>query len=423
MNRSRGAAALRGEAGVGGGETLPDRFPHADRVPAWREDTPGCGERAHLNNAGAALMPRQVTEAITDHIALEARIGGYEAADERAEAIEETYALLGRLVGAQPRNMAIASSATMAFTQAISSLDPGPGDTLVTTRCDYTSNQIQYLSLARRRGVRVIHAPDLPGGGVDPQAVRQILRREPRVRFVAASWIPTNSGLVQDVHGLGEVCEEAGVPFVVDACQAVGQLPIDVAAIRCDYLSATGRKFLRGPRGTGFLYASDRALARGEHPLLIDMRGARWTEEDSFAVDPTARRHEEWELPYALVRGLSEAARYALVVGASVARERAFALGRYARERLAALAGVRTLDRGHDPCAIVTATIGDLDATLASEELRRRGINTSPSLGWVGLLDFAEKGVSSALRVSPHYYNTAEEVDVLVGAIEELMAG
>ena len=181
-----------------------------------------------------------------------------------------------------------------------------PGDVILTSRCDYTSNQLHYLSLARRHGVRVVRAADLPEGGVDPDSVKALARRA-RPRLVALSWVPTNSGLVQDVVSVGEVCESMGLCYLVDACQAAGQIPIDVAALRCDFLSATARKFLRGPRGIGFLYVSERALTRGDHPLYVDMRGATWTAPDDLSLVNDARRFEDWEFPYALVLGLGAA--------------------------------------------------------------------------------------------------------------------
>jgi len=326
-----------------------------DQMDTWRAQTPGCTHRNHLNNAGAALMPQPVIDAITDHLRLEAEIGGYEAADARAAMIAAGYDALGQMVGVPARNIAVVGSATAGFIQALSSFDFAPGDVIVTTRCDYTSNQIQYLALAKRLGVEIVHAADLAEGGVDPQSVREIVRTRP-VRLVAASWIPTNSGLVQDVESVGAVCEEAGVPYVVDACQAVGQLPVDVARLRCDYLSATARKFMRGPRGIGFMYASDRALARGDHPLFVDMRGARWTSPTTYEVAATARRYEDWEFPYALVLGQAAAARYALDVGVDVAQARAWALAATLRDASGALPGVRALDRGATRCAIVTIT-------------------------------------------------------------------
>ena len=385
----------------------------------WRADTPGCAHRVHLNNAGAALMPRRVLECITGHLQLESEIGGYEAADAQAEAVERTYAEIATLVNASPRNMAIVANATAGFIQALSSFDFAAGDTIVTSRCDYTSNQIQYLALARRLGVRVLHAADLPEGGIDAASVREIGSRT-RPRLVAVSWVPTNSGLVQDVEAVGAVCEELGIPYIVDACQAAGQIPIDVTRLKCDYLSATARKFLRGPRGIGFMYASDRALARGDHPLFVDMRGASWAEADRYELVESARRFEDWEFPYALVLGLGEAARYARTVGLDLAQQRAFALAAYARERLAEIPGARVLDRGRVRCAIVTAAMAGRPATDLAAALRARRINTSASLRWYGILDFDAKGVESALRISPHYYNTVAEIDLLIDALSEI---
>jgi selenocysteine lyase/cysteine desulfurase len=388
----------------------------------WRDETPGCEHRNHLNNAGAALMPEPVIRAIQDHIALESYIGGYEAADERAEQIDAAYEAIASLVKAGRQNIAITSSSTVAFIQAMSSIDFQPGDVILTSRCDYTSNQLHYLSLVRRQGVRVVRAEDLPEGGVDPDSVRA-LARAMRPRLVAISWVPANSGLVQDVAGVGEVCENLGLRYLVDACQAAGQLPIDVARLRCDYLSATARKFLRGPRGIGFLYVSDRALSRGDHPLYVDMRGARWTAPDELALVPDARRFEDWEFPYALVVGLGAAVQYANRIGIDRAGARAAALASDLRERLATLPQARILDRGRTQCAIVTADIAGHDTEYLVRELRRRHINVSASLGWYGLIDMAEKKASSAVRLSPHYYNTSGEVEAAVEALAEIVRG
>jgi selenocysteine lyase/cysteine desulfurase len=391
-----------------------------DRLTQWRADTPGVAHRNHLNNAGAALMPQPVIDAIQDHVRLESEIGGYEAADARATAVAEGYDALAEIVGAKPENIAVVGSATAGFIQALSSFDFAPGDVLVTTHCDYTSNQIQYLALSKRLGVEIVHADDLPEGGVDAESVRAIIaRRKPRV--VAVSWIPTNSGLVQDVEAVGEVCEAAGVPYIVDACQAVGQISIDIDRLGCDYLSATARKFMRGPRGTGFMYASDRALARGDYPLFVDMRGARWIAADRYEVSPTARRYEDWEFPYALVLGQAAAARYALDVGIDVAQSRSWALANRLREALGEIPGVRVLDRGSTHCAIVTMTAEGHHADTIVRALKERRINTVSSLREFGIYDFVAKGVETAVRLSPHYYNTEAEVDEAVVAIRELM--
>lgn len=379
----------------------------------WRADTPGCTARVHLNNAGAALVPRSVADAVARHLALESTLGAYEAAEAVAATVADTYAVLGRLIGAGPHNIALAQSNTIAFTQALSAFDFAPGDLILTTRNDYASSQITYLSLARRRGVEIVRADDLPEGGVDPDSVRAHLRRR-RPTLVAVTWVPTNSGLVQDVEAIGAACEAAGVPYLVDACQAVGQMPVDVARLRCDYLTATGRKFLRGPRGIGFLYVSDRILASGAHPLMVDMHGATWTDPDAFRVESDARRFETWELACSAVLGLRAAAHYALDVGLDTARDRARALAANARRRLAAVPGARVLDRGADLCAIVTVALAGLDASAVKLELRRRGINASATTRAAAVLDMDEKGTASAIRISPHYYNTEDEIALAV---------
>lgn len=371
----------------------------------------------HLNNAGAGLMPQPVLDVVANHLQREAGIGAYEAADEAESRVRASYEAIARLVGAVPRNIAIVENATVAFSQALSAFDFRPGDVIVTTRADYPSNQLMFLSLARRVGVEVHRAADLPEGGVDPDHLRQ-LAKNPRCKLVTVSWVPTSSGLVQAAMQVGAVCREIGVPYLVDACQSVGQMPVDVQALQCDFLAATARKFLRGPRGIGFLYVSDQALERGLYPLFVDLHGADWTDPDAFTLGDGARRFENWEFAYALVLGLGEAARYALTVG-HVGFERAQFLAARLRERLATLPGVRVLDRGRERCAIVTIDAARRDAAKLKLALRARGINTSSADRSVGVLDMDEKGVTSVLRFSPHYYNTETELDAAVSALEE----
>ncbi len=385
----------------------------------WRRDTPGCERCVHLNNAGASLMPRPVSDAVRAHLELEAEIGGYEAADAAADQVAATYVALAQLLGAAPHNLAVVENATAAFALALSAFDFQRGDVILTTRNDYVSNQIMYLSLGQRLGVEVVRAEDLPEGGVDAASVREIIRRR-RPRLVAVTHVPTNSGLIQDVAAVGAVCAESETPYLLDACQSAGQLPLDVGRLRCDFLSATARKYLRGPRGVGFLYVADRMLAEGRQPLLVDMRGAEWTAADEYTLADGAQRFENWEFAYALHLGLGAAARYALSVGVEQGGARAADLAAYARERLAVVDGVRVLDRGARLCAIVTAEVAGCDARSVVTRLRERGINTSASLRGYALLDMDSKQAASAVRISPHYYNSTDEIDQVAAAIAEI---
>ena len=391
-----------------------------EEVAAWRADTPGCAHRVHLNNAGASLMPRPVSAAIHAHLQLESTIGGYEAAAAAAPAIEQSYHDLATLVGSASRNIAVVSSATTAFAQSLSAFDWAPGDTIVTTESDYISNQLMFLSLARRAGVAVRRAADAPEGGVDPESLRALVQKH-RPKLVALTWIPTNSGLIQPAALVGELCAELGVPYLLDACQAAGQLPIDVGRLHCDFLATTARKFLRGPRGIGFLYVSDAALARGAHPLLVDMRGAVWTAADAFELVDGARRFEQWEFPHALVLGMGAAARYALDAGVVRTAARAHALAAEARRRLVRVPGFRSLDVGEDLSALATFASATHDAPSLMHALRLRGINTTAQGRADAVIDLDRKGATTLLRVSPHYFNTLGELDTIEGALRELV--
>jgi selenocysteine lyase/cysteine desulfurase len=384
-----------------------------------RAETPGCAYRIHFNNAGAGLMPAPVLETMTRYLELEAELGGYEAADARTEAIHDFYDATAQLLGCQAHNIAFAPNATDAFARALSSIPFDPGDLILTTRNDYISSQIAFLSLRKRFGVEVVHAPDLPGGGVDVDAMARLMR-ERRPRLVAATHIPTNSGLVQPVAEIGRRCRELDLLYLLDACQSVGQYVIDVEQLSCDFLSATGRKFLRGPRGSGFLYVSDRALAAGYEPLFIDIRGARWVGFEEYEQVETAARYEDWEFSYATVLGAAAAARYALAVGIKAIAGRTPALGASLRERLAEIDGVRILDHGIERCAIVTFTLTGWASDALVQELRRRRINSWISAREHALFDLTDKGVDACVRLSPHYYNTEQEVDEVVAAVLEL---
>jgi selenocysteine lyase/cysteine desulfurase len=388
-------------------------------IARLRAETAGTRTVNHLNNAGASLMPDPVRETVLEHLELEARIGGYEAEAARHTEIRSVYDSVGALIGAHPENVAITDNATGAFIQALSAVPFAPGDVIVTTRNDYVSNQIMFLSLAERFGVEVVRAPDEASGGVDVGALDKLMHRR-RPKLVAVTHVPTSSGLVQRVAAVGALCRQRDVLYLVDACQSVGQMPIDVDEIGCDFLTATSRKFLRGPRGVGFLYVSDRALDRGLEPLFPDLRGADWIEADLYQPAPGARRFENFEAPVAMVLGMGRATQYALSLGIELIRERAWALAESLRELLLGLDGVRVFDQGVERCAIVTAAVEGHHPLELLRALREEGINTSSTARDSAIFDFDAKGVDQVLRISPHYFNTENEIEAFVSALSRL---
>ena len=353
------------------------------------------------------------------HLDLESRIGGYEAADLQAASIGGFYPAVAALIGAQPHQIAFASSATNAFARALSSVPFRPGDSVLIASEDYISNQLALLSMCRRLGIRLLRAPMTADGGVDLDAFREMAKRH-QPRLVSLTHVPTNSGLVQPAEEVGRICREIDAVYLLDACQSAGQLPLDVRGLRCDFLSATFRKFLRGPRGAGFLFASDRVLQEDFTPLFIDMRAADWTDDDVFRIQPTAKRFEDWEMPYALVEGGKEAARYATALDSSGIQKVLHRLTETLQASLQDI-GLQTFDPTGRRCAIVTTTLPGKSPEATLHRLRDQGINASISYRSYALPDMKRKNLDWVLRLSPHYYNTEEEIRTAADCLREWM--
>jgi cysteine desulfurase / selenocysteine lyase len=382
-----------------------------------RRDTPGVIRVAHLNNAGAALPPSQVTEAVIAHLRREAEIGGYEAADLAAEQVQATYPAIARLIGCEIDEVAVVENATRAWDMAFYAMSFKPGDRILTAHAEYASNVIAFLQIAGRTGTVVEVVDDDEHGQLSVADLRRRLDSgRGEVKLIAITHVPTQGGLVNPAEEVGALAREAGVPYLLDACQSVGQLPIDVQRIGCDLLSATGRKYLRGPRGTGFLYVRRSILDRLEPPFL-DVHAATWTAPKHYEIRPDARRFESWETSYAGKIGLGVAVNYALSWGLDAIEARVTALAEGLRERLRALNGVHLHDQGQRRCGIVTFTVDGVPAQDVRRRLAARGVNTSVSSAGSARLDLPRRGLSELVRASVHYYNTDDELDRLVNAL------
>ncbi len=382
-----------------------------------RADTPGCAEVAHFNNAGASLPPAIVVDTVVEYLCEESLLGGYELADRRGDEIAAVYRSVAGVVGAHEDEIALLDNATRAWDMAFYSLPFAAGDRILTTTTEYAANFIAYLQVAARTGATIEVVPDDESGTVDLEALESML--DERVKLISMNHVPTNSGLINPAAAVGSIARDAGIPFLLDACQSVGQLPIDVDEIGCDMLASTSRKFLRGPRGVGFLYVRDTMIESLE-PAMLDLHGARWVETDRYEIRKDAKRFETWESSPALRLGLGAACDYALEVGLGAIWERVASLAAILRAALSQLNGVTVHDKGRVKGGIVTFSVAGVDAARVRDELLQQQINTSVSSVFSTRIDMEQRGLDDVVRASVHYFNTEDELDRLVGAVDEI---
>jgi len=388
-----------------------------DDVAEIRAATPGCAGRIHLDSAGASLMPQAVIDAVSAHLGLEAAIGGYEAKRRRAAELQAVYDACGALVGAGDGEIALLENATRAWDAAFYALPLAAGDRILTGRAEYVSNYLAFLQLQRTRGVVVDVVEDDEHGQIDVAALRATV--DDRTRLIALTHVPTNGGLVNPAADVGAVAREAGVTYLLDACQSAGQLPLDVTELGCDMLSATGRKFLRAPRGTGFLYVR-RELADRLEPPVVDVRSAIWTAPGAYELAPGARRFETWEMSYGNLLGLGAAVRAALDIGVDRTWAYVRALAEDLRERLRSELGAEVRDKGAVRGAIVTFTLDRVEPAKLRPLLEERGIGVSVSEPADTLHDAVVRRLPPLVRASVHHFTTPEEIARFVAVVGEL---
>lgn len=388
-------------------------------LDAVRNDTPGCKHVIHLHNSGTSLMPAPVIEAVKNHLDLEARIGGYEAGTRAVDRIDGAYSSVARMLNCDTDEIAMVESATVAWNRCFLALTANfsAGDRILTGQAEYASNYIAMLQLAERNGVVVDVVPDDAHGSLDVAALESMI--DDRVKLIAVTHVPTSGAQVNPAAQIGAVANRCEIPFLLDACQSAGQMPLDVQALGCDALSATGRKYLRGPRGSGFLYIK-RDLANRIEPPDLDLHGAKWTGLDSYEACAGARRFEYFEGSIGNRIALGAAVDYAMRVGLDAIWERVQYLGDGLRQRLSEVPGVTLRDIGKIKCGIVTFTHDSLEPDVIGGRLRIKGINVGKSEVHSTRHDLQGRGIAELVRAPVHYFNTDEELDTFVEELKRL---
>ena len=342
-----------------------------------RNETPGCEEVLHFNNAGAALMPKAVIDAVSEHFQLEVHKGGYEAAEINQQKIKNFYTSAAKLINCSPQEIAFIENATRAWDMLFYSLPFKKGDRILTAEAEYASNYIAFLQIAKKTGAVIDVIPNDETGQLSIDALKQMVG--PDVKLIAITHVPTQGGLVNPAAAVGKIAQASNIFYLLDATQSVGQMPIDVEQIGCDALCATGRKYLRGPRGTGFLYVRKAKLLSLEPPFL-DLHAATWTDINSYQIKNDATRFETWERNYSNMIGLGSAIDYAMQWGMLAIWKRISLLADHLRTKLSENPRVTLYDLGKEKCGIVTFNVSGLDPHEVNTRLNEKGINVSISL-------------------------------------------
>lgn len=383
-------------------------------IAAVRAETPACLDQIFLDSAGSSLPSRRVLAEVVGHLQREAEVGGYRAAAERAEDLARVYDDLGRLLGCAPASLALTDSATRAWLQVAAALRLRAGDRVLVCGVEYASNAIPLLQRVHTDQISVEVVPSDATGRVDLDALAAMLDK--RVRLVSLVHVPTNGGLVNPVRPVVELAHGVGALVLLDACQSVGQLAINVPDLGVDALSATGRKWLRGPRGTGFLYVSPAVLDQLE-PAAADMRGATWATPTSYTVRADAARFELWEYDVAARLGLGVAVAELLELGPAAVERSVRDLAAHLRAGLADLPGAEVHDRGDDLSGIVSFTVAGTEPAAVQDLLAAAGVTVSVSHASSTLLDMTARGLDAVVRASPHYFVTPDQLDEAVTAV------
>lgn len=358
-------------------------------------------------------MPTPVHAAVTAYLADERAMGGYEAEAHNAGGLDRFYTAFATLIGCDRAEIAYQESATRGWDMVFYGLRWRAGDEVIIHQSDYASNTLSLMQMTQRCGIVVRLCPSDAHGQIDVAALAALIGA--RTRLISLSHIPTQGGIVQPAAAVGRVAKAAGVPYLLDACQSLGQVQVSVDEIGCDFLSGTGRKFLRGPRGTGVLYVRKSAMDLLDPPFVDGHAAA--VDGDAIAWHPGARRFEAFEQNCAGKAGLAVAVDYAMSFGMDRIEARLTALAAQLRSALADIAGVTLHDQGLRKGGIVTFSHSRIAAPDLSARLHAQGMNTSVSRAHWAPRDFAARGLPDMVRASVHAYNTGDEVARFVAAV------
>lgn len=389
----------------------------AQEIQQLRAETKGTTQKIHFNNAGASLPPDVVVETVVNYLNEEAIYGGYETEYKYRDQLEDTYTQIARLINADKDEIAIAENASMAWHLAFNGIDFKAGDVVITSEMEYVTNLIGFLNAQKTHAIELRVIPNDEHGNFSLTALEDAI--SPKTKLIAITQIPSTAGGMIPIVEIGKIARRHNILYLVDACQSAGQVPLDVKEIGCDMLSVTGRKYLRAPRGTGFLFVK-KEVQNKLKLIFMDGFSAPSVSETDYKVRNDARRFELYEKNRAITLGLGKAVEYALNVGIERIWQRIQYLAGLMRRQLNDLDGITVHDSGDQQCGIVTFSVDGMDSALIKSELAANQINVSVGKAISTLIYMNKNQLNTIVRASVHYYNTEEEIKEMCSVLASI---
>ena len=372
----------------------------------------------HFNNAGSSLSKKIVLSEIYNYLALEKRIGGYEAQDLEHKKLEKFYTNVSKLINSDESEISFLTNSTLAWNLVFNSIPLKKTDNIIIFENEYSSN---YISILKRRRLfnKLLVIKIKKKGLVDLEDLEKKINAD--TKLLSVNHIASQCGNVFPVKKIGEILKSKNknAIYIVDGCQSIGQIKIDVKNINCDFFTASGRKYLRGPRGTGFLYMK-KSITNKIDPIFLDMSSSNIDKDNRIVTRISSRFMENFEHSPALKLGLSTAIEQSLVIGIKNINKRIIKLSEYFRSKVLSNKNLVLMESKDSLSGINTMYFNGNDVSDIFKHLSKLGIRTYISNEKTSTLYFKKIKKKNILRISFHYFNTKKEIDCLVKVLDDL---
>lgn len=379
------------------------------------------GNYVYVNSAAASPPPRQVVDTSIDYLQKTASLGPYLPSfrEEVYQKIEETREKAAKFIGAKTSEMAFVKNGTEGINFIANGLTWNKGDEIILADIEFHSNYTPWLKLRDKKKVHLKIIKTDFSGVIDVNLIEQEISN--RTKLITVSHLSNASGALQHIEKICEIAKKRDVLTLINASQTLGLIPINVQELDCDFLTGCGRKWLRGPEGSGILYIRE-SLVESIEPTIIGWGGTTWDfETNEYYYLSTARRVEAGCPIVPSILGLGAAIDYAQNIGIEEIVTKVEALTRYSFQQLSVIEGIAIYGPKNieNRLAIIPFNVEGLHPDEITNYLEKNNIIIESGTFMANML-LQHYGINKMVRISPHYFNTKVEIDFIVTLIKFL---